>query len=156
MCPKNFQNHSTIKLSVKVVFYVTRLYTTADIRQFRLINVAPNGLRTKYARRDQCRGGRGQRLCLTGRERLVAKQLCVAGRCIMDRQLFVAQGLYVSSRTALCGRPAMRGRADVRGQVARRGRIVVRDWTAVRVAAQHGWATVRDQVAHRGRATVRG
>ena len=38
------QNHSTIKLCVKVVFYVTRLYATAGMSRYRLINVAPTGL----------------------------------------------------------------------------------------------------------------
>ena len=48
MCPENFQNHSTIKLRVKVGFYVTRLYATADIRRFRLINVAPRAGTVQY------------------------------------------------------------------------------------------------------------
>ena len=36
------QNHYMIKLRVKVVFYVTRLYAAAGISRYRLINVAPN------------------------------------------------------------------------------------------------------------------
>ena len=35
------QNHSTIKLRVKVVFYVTCLDATASINRYRLTNVAP-------------------------------------------------------------------------------------------------------------------
>ena len=41
MCPEIFQNHSTIKLRVKVIFYVTCLYATAGISQYRLICVPP-------------------------------------------------------------------------------------------------------------------
>ena len=45
--PKPFHEYATIKLRVKVVFYVTHLYATAGIRQCRLINVAPTpGCRT--------------------------------------------------------------------------------------------------------------
>ena len=47
--PKPFHEYATIKLRVKVVFYVTRLYATTSISRYRLINVAPTIILTCHS-----------------------------------------------------------------------------------------------------------
>ena len=103
MCPENFQNHSTIELSVKLVFYVTRFYATSGIRRFRLINVAPT------------RGHEGK-LCLIGvfvvqpcsrpipgLSRDLAAAVVLAVTVVVDSALAVATVLFMDMEvTKVC------------------------------------------------------